>query len=78
MYEVEKNLKKFKKTIDKTTKPCYNIDTIKKGEKSMSIYTVANLDTFEIFTVEASTLDEAIELASKVCENPKILTRNSK
>ena len=44
----------------------------------MSIYTVANLDTFEIFTVEASTLDEAIELASKVCENPKILTRNSK
>lgn len=44
----------------------------------MSIYTVANLDTFEIFTIEASTLDEAIELASKVCERPKILTRNSK
>ena len=44
----------------------------------MYIYTFANLDTFEIFTVEASTLDEAIELASKVCERPKILTRNSK
>lgn len=44
----------------------------------MSIYTVANLDTFEIFTVEASTLDEAIELASKVCKNFKVFTRNSK
>lgn len=44
----------------------------------MSIYTCANLDTYEIFTVEASTLEEAIALASKVCENAKVFTRNSK
>ena len=44
----------------------------------MSIYTFANLDTFELFTIEASTLKEANELASKVCENFKVFTRNSK
>ena len=44
----------------------------------MSIYTFANLDTFEIFTVEASTLEEAIEKASQVCDNSKCYTRNSK
>ena len=44
----------------------------------MSIYTVANLDTFELFTIEASTLEEANKLASKVCKNFKVFTRNSK
>ena len=44
----------------------------------MSIYTFANLDTFELFTIEASTLEKANELASKICENFKVFTRNSK
>ena len=44
----------------------------------MYIYTFANLDTFELFTIEASTLEEANELASKVCKNFKVFTRNSK
>ena len=32
----KKNLKKFKKTIDRTLNPCYNIDIIKENRKEKS------------------------------------------
>lgn len=44
----------------------------------MSIYTFVNLNTYELFTIEASTLQEAVTLAFKVCPFSKVLTRNSK
>ena len=34
VYGAKKNLKKFKKTIDRTLKPCYNIDTVKERRQS--------------------------------------------
>lgn len=42
----------------------------------MYIYTYANLDTYEIFTIKADNLEEADKLASKVCDNFKAYTRN--
>jgi len=50
--------KKFKKSVDKPKKVCYNIDTIKKGELNM-FYDYTRSEYWEVHEAEWEAMEEA-------------------